>query len=118
MKDILLQVNSPLFDGVNPEDRKTMLGCIGFHLGKHFSIASSGGFEVDIHGCAFRNDIRVGIGFFFPFVVPLGVGDLGSGQVYVSCYGTVNPVVSWHGHLSFCPCGGGRYVGGSTSAEV
>ena len=33
MKDILLQVNSPLFDGVNPEDRKTMLGCIGYHIG-------------------------------------------------------------------------------------
>lgn len=30
MKDILLQVNSPLFDGVNLEDRKTMLGCIGY----------------------------------------------------------------------------------------
>ena len=33
MKDILLEVNSPLFDGVNPEDRKTMLGCIGYHIG-------------------------------------------------------------------------------------
>ena len=33
MKDILLEVNSPLFDGVKPEDRKTMLGCIGYHIG-------------------------------------------------------------------------------------
>ena len=33
MKDILLEINSPLFDGVNPEDRKTMLGCIGYHIG-------------------------------------------------------------------------------------
>jgi len=33
MKDILPEVNSPLFDGVNPEDRKTMLGCIGYHIG-------------------------------------------------------------------------------------
>ena len=33
MKDILLKVNSPLFDGVNPEDRKSMLGCIGYHIG-------------------------------------------------------------------------------------
>ena len=33
MKDILLEVNSPLFDGVNSEDRKTMLGCIGYHIG-------------------------------------------------------------------------------------
>ena len=32
MKDILLEVNSPLFDGVNSEDRKTMLGCIGYHI--------------------------------------------------------------------------------------
>ena len=33
MKDILLEINSPLFDGVKPEDRKTMLGCIGYHIG-------------------------------------------------------------------------------------
>jgi len=33
MKDILPEVNSPLFDGVNPGDRKTMLGCIGYHIG-------------------------------------------------------------------------------------
>ena len=33
MKDILLEINSPLFDGVNPEERKTMLGCIGYHIG-------------------------------------------------------------------------------------
>ena len=33
MKDILREVNSPLFDGVDPEDRKAMLGCIGYHIG-------------------------------------------------------------------------------------
>ena len=33
MKDILYEVNSPLFDGVDPEDRKAMLGCIGYHIG-------------------------------------------------------------------------------------
>ena len=33
MKDILYQINSPLFDGVDPQDRKTMLGCIGYHIG-------------------------------------------------------------------------------------
>ena len=33
MKDILLEINSPLFDGVKPEDRKTMLSCIGYHIG-------------------------------------------------------------------------------------
>ena len=33
MKDILAEVNSPLFDGVAPEDRKAMLGCIGYHIG-------------------------------------------------------------------------------------
>jgi CRP-like cAMP-binding protein len=33
MKDILKEVQSPLFDGVSPEDRKTMLGCIGYHMG-------------------------------------------------------------------------------------
>ena len=33
MKDILPEVNSPLFAGVDPEDRKIMLGCIGYHIG-------------------------------------------------------------------------------------
>ena len=33
MNDILGKINSPLFDGVSPEDRKTMLGCIGYHIG-------------------------------------------------------------------------------------
>jgi CRP-like cAMP-binding protein len=33
MKDILCEVNSPLFNGVSPEDRKTVLGCIGYHIG-------------------------------------------------------------------------------------
>ena len=33
MKGILAEVNSPLFDGVAPEDRKAMLGCIGYHIG-------------------------------------------------------------------------------------
>ena len=33
MKDIIHEVNSPLFDGINPEDRKAMLSCIGYHMG-------------------------------------------------------------------------------------
>lgn len=33
MTDILTQVNSPLFEGIQPEDRKGMLGCIGYHIG-------------------------------------------------------------------------------------
>ena len=33
VKGILAEVNSPLFDGVAPEDRKAMLGCIGYHIG-------------------------------------------------------------------------------------
>ncbi len=33
MKDILKEVHSPLFDGIRPEERKTMLGCIGYHIG-------------------------------------------------------------------------------------
>ena len=33
MNDILQEVNSPLFTGINPEDRKSMLGCIGYHIG-------------------------------------------------------------------------------------
>ena len=33
MKDILRDVHSPLFDGIRPEDRSAMLGCIGYHIG-------------------------------------------------------------------------------------
>ena len=33
MVDILQEVDSPLFHGINPEDRRTMLGCIGYHVG-------------------------------------------------------------------------------------
>ena len=32
MTDVLAQVNSPLFEGIQPEDRKGMLGCIGYHV--------------------------------------------------------------------------------------
>ena len=32
MNDILSKVDSPLFDGIRPEDRKLMLGCIGYHI--------------------------------------------------------------------------------------
>ena len=33
MHDFMNEVKSPLFDGIGPEDRKTMLGCIGYHIG-------------------------------------------------------------------------------------
>ena len=33
MVDILQGVDSPLFSGIQPEDRRTMLGCIGYHVG-------------------------------------------------------------------------------------
>ena len=52
-------------------------------------------------GQALRYDIRVCVRFFFALVVPLRVGDFGSCQIFVSCYGTVNPVVSCH-RAPFC----------------
>jgi len=33
MKDFMSTMNSPLFEGISPEDRKAMLGCIGYHVG-------------------------------------------------------------------------------------
>ena len=33
MNDMIHKVKSPLFDGISMEDRKTMLGCIGYHIG-------------------------------------------------------------------------------------
>lgn len=33
MNDILPEVNSPLFAGITPEERKAMLGCISYHIG-------------------------------------------------------------------------------------
>ena len=32
MMDLIAQLNSPLFAGISPEDRKTVLGCIGYHI--------------------------------------------------------------------------------------
>ena len=33
MKDLLAGVDSPLFHGIAPSDRKTVLGCVGYHVG-------------------------------------------------------------------------------------
>ena len=33
MNDILQEVNSPLFRGIQPEELTAMLGCIGYHIG-------------------------------------------------------------------------------------
>ncbi len=33
MKDILKELDSPLFEGIEPEDRMAMLGCTGYHIG-------------------------------------------------------------------------------------
>ncbi len=33
MNDMIHEVKSPLFDGIAPEDRKTMLDCTGYHIG-------------------------------------------------------------------------------------
>lgn len=33
MHDFITEVNSPLFDGIDPKDRIAMLGCIGYHIG-------------------------------------------------------------------------------------
>lgn len=33
MMDFLQEVNSPLFEGIRQEERETMLGCIGYHIG-------------------------------------------------------------------------------------
>ena len=32
MNDFLQQLSTPLFEGIAPEDRKAMLGCVGYHL--------------------------------------------------------------------------------------
>ena len=32
MRDILCEVNTPLFDGIQPDERKAMLHCIGYHI--------------------------------------------------------------------------------------
>ena len=35
MTDLIASVNSPLFAGIQAEDRKTMLGCIGYHISSY-----------------------------------------------------------------------------------
>ena len=32
MKDVINKLDSPLFDGINPEDRMAMLSCTGYHI--------------------------------------------------------------------------------------
>jgi CRP-like cAMP-binding protein len=33
LQELIAKVNSPLFYSIQPEDRKAMLGCIGYHIG-------------------------------------------------------------------------------------
>lgn len=33
MHEFIDEIESPLFDGINPENRKAVLGCIGYHIG-------------------------------------------------------------------------------------
>ena len=35
MQNFLNEINSPLFDGIRPEDRQAMLYCIGYHIGTY-----------------------------------------------------------------------------------
>ncbi len=35
MQERIETINSPLFDGIEPDERKAMLGCIGYHIGKY-----------------------------------------------------------------------------------
>lgn len=35
MQDLINEIKSPLFDGVAPEDRGAMLGCIGYHVSSY-----------------------------------------------------------------------------------
>ncbi len=35
MQETIEKVNSPLFYGISPEDKKAMLGCIGYHIGTY-----------------------------------------------------------------------------------
>ena len=53
-------------------------------------ITAGGCFEMDVVGETLWYNIRVGIGFLFPLIVPLGVGDFGSGQVYISSFDSLS----------------------------
>ena len=35
MRNIVSQINSPLFEGIRPENFDAMLGCIGYHIGSY-----------------------------------------------------------------------------------
>ena len=35
MMDFLQKVNSPLFAGMEPQEREAILGCIGYHTGSY-----------------------------------------------------------------------------------
>ena len=46
MLELIREINSPLFEGIKPEDRKPMLHCIGYHL-KQYSKGEVIAFEGD-----------------------------------------------------------------------
>ena len=67
-----------------------------FHLCKQFRIAGGWLFEVDVIAEAFRDNIRVAVAVFFPFIVLLGVADVLVRDIHISGADTVDSVVSGH----------------------
>src|SRR5699024_7674300 len=65
----------------------------GFHLSKQFRIAGGWVFEVDVIAETFRDNIRVAIAVFFPFIVLLGVVDVLVRDIHISGTGTVDSIV-------------------------
>ena len=90
VKDQLAVEKGILFQSAGGDDP------ILFHLLKHLRISSGRFLEMNIEPRSFRDNILIGIGFLFPFVVLLHVADFGSGQPHISCVGTVNTVASCH----------------------
>ena len=35
MNELILNINTPLFEGILPMDLETMLGCIGYHIASY-----------------------------------------------------------------------------------
>ena len=68
----------------------------GFHLGKQFRMAGGWLFEVDVIAETFRDNIRVAVAVFFPFIVLLGVADVLVRDIHISGACTVDSIVSGH----------------------
>ena len=90
-----------------------------FQFFEHVFVGAGRFLEMDIERGTLRNDIRVGVDLFLPFVVGLSTFDgVALFQIAISGDGTIDSVVSCHGQRLLLFVSRTVWVSGITSAEV